>query len=57
VRIVKTDTEQALAMVFDLDKRAVGDGRGKAENFTVINPRMAGDDAVAFARFEQNSRQ
>ena len=38
-------------MVFDLDEFAVGGGRGEAEDFAVINPRMAGDDAVGFARF------
>ena len=57
-------------MVFDLDKLAVGGPSprrsgfvhagsrlGEPENFTVINPRMAGDDAVGFARLQQNSRQ
>ena len=49
--IEKADAEQALAMVFDLDEFAVAGVRGQAENGAVINPRMAGDDAVGFARF------
>jgi hypothetical protein len=54
VRIVKTHAEQPLAMVFDLDERAIGNRRGEPEDFAVINPRMAGDNAVAFARFQQD---
>jgi hypothetical protein len=38
-------------MILDLHERAVNDGRGEAEDFSVINPRMAGDDAVTLARF------
>ncbi len=50
--IEEADAEQPLAVVFDLDEFAVGDGRGEAKNFAVINPRMTGDDAVGFARFQ-----
>ena len=46
----KADAEQPLAVVFDLHELAVGGGRGEAENFAVVNPRMAGDDAVGLAR-------
>ena len=42
---------QPLAMVFDLDEFAVGGRLGDAEDFAVINPRMAGHDAVGLARF------
>jgi hypothetical protein len=38
-------------MVFDLDQFAVGNGCGEPENFGVIDPRMAGHDAVSLARF------
>ncbi len=55
--IVEARAEQPLAMIFDLDERAVHGGRGEAENFTVINPRMAGDNAVALARFQQDGWQ
>ena len=42
-------------MVFNLHERAVGDGGGDAEDFAVVNPRVAGDDAIALARFQQDS--
>ena len=34
------------------DESAVGGGLGDAEDFTVVNPRMAGNDAVGLARFQ-----
>ena len=49
--IEEADAEQPRAMVFDLHQFAVGDGRGDAQNFAGINPRMTRDDAVGFARF------
>ena len=39
-------------MVLDLHEFSVGDGRGEAEDFAVINPGMAGHDTVGFAGFE-----
>ena len=51
-RVEKADAEQPLAMVLDLDEFAVGAVRGQAENFAVINPRVAGHDAVGLARFQ-----
>ena len=51
LELKKPDAEQSLAMVFDLDKFAVGDGRGDAQDFAGINPRMTRDNAVGFARF------
>lgn len=38
-------------MVFDLNEFAVGNRRGEPENFGVIDPRMAGHDAVGLAGF------
>jgi hypothetical protein len=44
-------------MIFDLHQITIGNGLGEAQNFVVINPRMAGDYAVGFAGLEQNSWQ
>ena len=57
LRIEEAHAEEPLAVVLDLDEFAVGERRGDAQDFAVINPRMARDDAVGFARFEKNSRQ
>jgi hypothetical protein len=38
-------------MVFDLNNFAVVNGCGEPQNFTSINPRMAGHDAVGLAGF------
>ncbi len=54
--IEQAHAEQALAVVFDLDQIAIGDGMGKAEDFVVVNPRVAGDDAIGFTGPEQDSR-
>jgi hypothetical protein len=44
-------------MVFDLHELAIGHRLRKPEHGTMIEPRMAGEDAVGLARLEQNSRQ
>ena len=56
----ETDAKQSLAVVFAIPGRARRrrhDRRGDAEDFAVVNPRMAGDNAVAFARFQQDRWQ
>ena len=55
--VIETGAQKALAMVFDLHQLAIGGGLREPEDGTMINPRMAGQDAVGFARFQQNSRQ
>jgi len=47
--IVEADAEQALAVVLDLDERAIRGGMGDAENRTAVNPGMPANDAVRFA--------
>ena len=47
--IVKADSQKALAVVFDLDDVAVGCRLGKAQNGTLIDPGMTGNDAVRLA--------
>ena len=44
-------------MVFDLHEFAIGRRLREPEHGAMINPRMAGEDAVGLARLEQNSRQ
>jgi len=61
--IEEANAEQSLAMVFDLNKFAVGGRRAAAatvrdaKDFTGINPRMTGNNAVGLARFENDSWQ
>ena len=57
LRIVEARAQKTLAMVFDLHEFAIGGGLREPEHGTVINPRMAGQDAVGLARLEQDSRQ
>src|ERR1051326_3925008 len=56
-RIVEADTQKALAMVLDLYQRPISGRLGEPDDRAVINPWMARQDAVGFARFEQDSRQ
>ena len=49
--------KEALAVVFDLDEFAVGDGLGETEDFAVIDPGVTGKDAVGFTGFEQHCGQ
>ena len=48
---------EALAVIFDLHKSAVGRRLREPEHGAMIEPRMAGQDAVGFARPQQNSWQ
>ena len=41
-----------MAMVLDLDQVAVGCGLREPEDGTVVDPWMAGEDSVGFARSE-----
>ncbi len=47
--IVEAGAQKALAMVFDLHQLAIGRGLREPEDRAVINPRMAGQNAVGFA--------
>ena len=51
-RIVETDAEQTLAMVFDLDKLAVSGRLRKPQDGALINPRMPRHHAVGFSRLQ-----
>ena len=42
-------------MILHLNHVAIGSGLCQAEDRAVINPWMAGDNAIGFARFEQDS--
>ena len=44
-------------MVLDLDQFSIRRRLGQAEDRTVVNPWVARDDAVGFARPKQDSRQ
>ena len=48
--IVEADAEETLAMVLDLHQRAIGGGRGQAQNGGGVNPGMPGQDAVGIPR-------
>src|SRR6185436_1789755 len=53
-RIPESDAKEALAMILHLHHRAVGDFRCDAEHSSFINPRMPCEDAICFARFQEN---
>ena len=55
--VVEADAEKTLAMVLDLHQFTVAGGPGQAQDRAVINPWMAGHDAVGFAGFQQHRRQ
>jgi len=45
------------AMIFDLERIAVGGRSSEAENRALINPGVTANDAVGFSGFEEHSRQ
>ena len=49
VNVAEVNSPPALAVVFDLDDVAVGCRLGKAQNGTLIDPGMTGNDAVRLA--------
>jgi len=55
--IVEANTQEALTMVLDLDESAVSGRLGQPENGAVVDPRMARQDAIRFARFQEDSWQ
>lgn len=56
-RIVKSDAKQALTVVLYLDEITIGGRLGKTKHGAMINPGVAGDDPIGFARFQNNGGQ
>ena len=54
--VVEADTEQALAMIFDLHHSTVFGWGSQAQGRAGVDPWMSGDNAVRFARFQNYSR-
>jgi hypothetical protein len=56
-RVMESRAQKPLAMVFDLHELAIGGGLREPEHGAMIDPRMAGQDTIGFARLQQDCWQ